>query len=70
MTLSEADHKALDECLTALLDAYKTGEVDLIRARTYIAHAITLAVMGNEGGYKEYIRIPPATRWEKTGEGN
>ena len=70
MKLSEADYKALDECLTALLDAYKTGEVDLIRARTYIAHTITLAVMDNEGGFKEYIRVPPATRWKKTAEGN
>jgi hypothetical protein len=62
MKLSEADYKALDEYLTAILNAYRDGEVDLMRARATLAHVMTVAVMGNEGGFKEHIRIYPTAR--------
>jgi hypothetical protein len=63
--LSEADYKGLDEYLTAILNAYKDREVDLLRAQTTLAHTMTVAVMGNEGGFQEHIRISPTARWGK-----
>ncbi len=64
MKLSEADHRAMDTYLEAILDAYKSGKIDRLKARADLAHAMTAAAIDNED-FKNYIRLPTLDKWAK-----
>ena len=63
INLSIGDHKAMNEYLDSVLDAYKAGEIGLSKARADLAHAISAAAMDNEG-FKQYIRLSRSDRWK------
>ena len=48
LNLSESNHRVLDEYLN-ILDAYKSGEMDQLTARSELAHTITAAAIDNHG---------------------
>ena len=47
LELTDNDHNTLDKYLNKVLDAYKHGEMDLLSARSEIAHVITSAAIDN-----------------------
>ena len=49
LDLSENDHHVLDEYLNTILDAYRSGEMDQLTARSELAHTITAAAIDNHG---------------------
>lgn len=55
---SEADQNTLDKFLGMVLDAYKSGEVDRLRAVGVLAHVMTAAAIDNEGEFQKFIRLP------------
>lgn len=46
-TLSNQDHKIMDEYINEVLEAFNSGKIDKSEAAAYFAHVITL--MQNEG---------------------
>lgn len=62
--LSSSDHKAIDDFIDAILDAYRAGTITQVEARVDLAHAIATAARGSED-LKSYVRIPPVEKWTK-----
>ncbi len=49
LELNNPDHKMLNEYLDELLDAYKNGNVDRVKARSEIAQVIAAAAQDKPG---------------------
>ena len=45
LELSEIDHGVLDQYLNAILDAFKSGKMEQLEARSELAHTITAATL-------------------------
>lgn len=63
MTSREIDHWAIDDYLNAVLNAFKTGTIDIVEARSDLAHAIVAVAIDNKA-FKHYIRRSVQRRWE------
>ncbi|SFK71816.1 hypothetical protein [Caulobacter sp. UNC279MFTsu5.1] len=62
INMTEKDHRALDAYLDLVLEAYKSGEIDLGIARGDLAHAFTGAAIDN-ADILNYLRVRVKERW-------
>ena len=55
--LSDAEHYILDRFLSAVLEAYKSGKMNIAEARADLAHAMTAAAIDEQSGFLNHIRL-------------
>jgi hypothetical protein len=63
--LTDQDHKAMDEFLGFVLDAYASGEVTRLQAIATLAHVLTAAAIDNHSEVLAWFNQEQYERWKE-----